>query len=124
MLDCSCGIGTRAIGLALRGHRVTGTDLSVRAAATSTCRAHRTTSTCRAHRAPDPAGHCCRAPATGRLSDRVREQHAAVHALIREGVSLCAIGRRLGLARGTIRRLAHAADPDEPLVGRWTGLTA
>lgn len=33
VLDCSCGIGTQAIGLALRGHRVLGTDLSVRAAA-------------------------------------------------------------------------------------------
>ncbi|CAL9329091.1 hypothetical protein SUDANB178_00029 [Streptomyces sp. enrichment culture] len=33
MLDCSCGIGTQAIGLVLRGHRVTGTDLSPRAAA-------------------------------------------------------------------------------------------
>ncbi|GHD41772.1 class I SAM-dependent methyltransferase [Streptomyces galbus] len=33
VLDCSCGIGTQAIGLALCGHRVTGTDLSVRAAA-------------------------------------------------------------------------------------------
>ncbi|RFC78281.1 class I SAM-dependent methyltransferase [Streptomyces sp. AcE210] len=33
VLDCSCGIGTQAIGLALRGHRVTGTDLSSRAAA-------------------------------------------------------------------------------------------
>ncbi len=33
MLDCACGIGTQAIGLALRGHRVTGTDLSPRAAA-------------------------------------------------------------------------------------------
>lgn len=33
MLDCSCGIGTQAIGLALRGHRVTGTDISPRAAA-------------------------------------------------------------------------------------------
>jgi SAM-dependent methyltransferase len=32
VLDCSCGIGTQAIGLALRGHRVTGTDLSTRAA--------------------------------------------------------------------------------------------
>ncbi len=31
VLDCSCGIGTQAIGLALRGHRVTGTDLSPRA---------------------------------------------------------------------------------------------
>ncbi|MFF2900257.1 class I SAM-dependent methyltransferase [Streptomyces sp. NPDC057966] len=33
VLDCSCGIGTQAIGLAMRGHRVTGTDLSPRAAA-------------------------------------------------------------------------------------------
>jgi SAM-dependent methyltransferase len=33
VLDCSCGIGTQAIGLALRGHCVTGTDLSPRAAA-------------------------------------------------------------------------------------------
>jgi SAM-dependent methyltransferase len=33
VLDCSCGIGTQAIGLALRGYRVTGTDLSPRAAA-------------------------------------------------------------------------------------------
>ncbi|MCX4409197.1 MULTISPECIES: class I SAM-dependent methyltransferase [unclassified Streptomyces] len=33
VLDCSCGIGTQAIGLALHGHRVTGTDLSARAAA-------------------------------------------------------------------------------------------
>ncbi len=28
VLDCSCGIGTQAIGLAMRGYRVTGTDLS------------------------------------------------------------------------------------------------
>ncbi|MFI5527645.1 class I SAM-dependent methyltransferase [Kitasatospora sp. NPDC051853] len=28
VLDCACGIGTQALGLALRGHRVTGTDLS------------------------------------------------------------------------------------------------
>jgi glycine/sarcosine N-methyltransferase len=28
VLDCSCGIGTQAIGLALRGHHVTGSDIS------------------------------------------------------------------------------------------------
>jgi len=28
LLDCSCGIGTQAIGLALRGYRVHGTDIS------------------------------------------------------------------------------------------------
>jgi 2-polyprenyl-3-methyl-5-hydroxy-6-metoxy-1,4-benzoquinol methylase len=31
LLDCCCGIGTQAIGLALRGHRVRGTDLSPQA---------------------------------------------------------------------------------------------
>ena len=33
VLDCSCGIGTQAIGLAMLGHRVTGTDISSRAVA-------------------------------------------------------------------------------------------
>lgn len=28
VLDCSCGIGTQAIALGLRGHQVTGTDIS------------------------------------------------------------------------------------------------
>ena len=28
VLDCSCGIGTQAIALSQRGHRVTGTDIS------------------------------------------------------------------------------------------------
>lgn len=31
ILDCSCGIGTQAIGLARRGYRVQGTDISERA---------------------------------------------------------------------------------------------
>ncbi|MCA1668175.1 MAG: methyltransferase domain-containing protein [Thermomicrobia bacterium] len=33
VLDCACGIGTQAIGLALLGHRVHATDLSPRAVA-------------------------------------------------------------------------------------------
>lgn len=33
VLDCACGIGTQSVGLALRGHRVTGTDISPAAAA-------------------------------------------------------------------------------------------
>ena len=33
VLDCSCGIGTQALGLAMRGHRVHGTDISERAVA-------------------------------------------------------------------------------------------
>ncbi|MET9088879.1 transposase [Streptomyces sp. NPDC004237] len=58
---------------------------------------------------------------TGRLADRVREQHAAVHAFITEGAGLKTIARELGLARNTVRRYAHANDPEELLVGRWTG---
>ncbi|MET8249074.1 transposase [Streptomyces sp. NPDC005202] len=61
---------------------------------------------------------------SGRLSDRVREQHAAVHALLDEGLELRPIARQLGLARNTVRRLAHAATADELLVGRWTGRTS
>jgi transposase len=60
----------------------------------------------------------------GRLSDRVREQHAAVHALVNEGAGLRPIARRLGLARNTVRRLANAKDADELLVGQWTGRTS
>ncbi|MFF7266766.1 transposase [Streptomyces sp. NPDC008159] len=60
----------------------------------------------------------------GRLSDRIREQHSAVHALLDKGVGLRASGRELGLARNTVRRLAHAASADELLVGRWTGRTS
>ncbi|MBT1187766.1 ISL3 family transposase [Streptomyces sp. CJ_13] len=66
---------------------------------------------------PDTAGP----RRSGRLSDRVREQHAAVHGLLAEGIALRVIARRLGLARNTVRRLAHAKDPDELLVGRWNG---
>jgi glycine/sarcosine N-methyltransferase len=31
ILDCACGIGTQALGLAQRGHRITGSDLSAAA---------------------------------------------------------------------------------------------
>lgn len=61
---------------------------------------------------------------TGRLSDRVREQHEAVHALLEQGIAMREISRRLGLARNTVRRYAHAASADELLVGRWTGRTS
>ncbi|MGY4928459.1 ISL3 family transposase [Streptomyces sp. 900105755] len=61
---------------------------------------------------------------SGRLSDRVREQHAAVHTLLGQGMKLRPIARELRLARNTVRRLAHAATADELLVGRWTGRTS
>jgi hypothetical protein len=59
---------------------------------------------------------------SGRLSDRVREQHAAVHTLLKQGIGLRLIAGELGLARNTVRRLAHAATAGDLLVGRWTGL--
>lgn len=58
---------------------------------------------------------------SGRLSDRIREQHAAVHCMLKDGVGLRAIARQLGLARNTVRRFAGATDADELLVGQWTG---
>ncbi|WP_028808672.1 hypothetical protein [Streptomyces canus] len=78
---------------------------------------------------PDPAGAApvslppLSAPPrrTGRLADRVREQHAAVHRLLATGAGLKTIARQLGVARNTVRRYAQATDPDELLVGRWTG---
>jgi SAM-dependent methyltransferase len=41
VLDCSCGIGTQVIGLAERGHRVVGSDLSPAAAARAGAEARR-----------------------------------------------------------------------------------
>ncbi|WP_260463709.1 helix-turn-helix domain-containing protein [Streptomyces sp. TRM72054] len=54
----------------------------------------------------------------------MREQHAAVHALLDEGLGLRPIARRLGLARNTVRRLANAVTADGLLVGRWPGRTS
>lgn len=41
VLDCSCGIGTQAIGLALEGHEVTASDVSSRAIAKAEAQAAR-----------------------------------------------------------------------------------
>lgn len=41
VLDCSCGIGTQAIALGRRGHRVTGTDISLAAVARAVREAER-----------------------------------------------------------------------------------
>lgn len=50
------------------------------------------------------------------LSTRVRRQHVAVHDLITQGKGLHSIAQELGLARNTVRRLAHVSTPDELLV--------
>ncbi|WP_159083200.1 transposase [Streptomyces sp. P3] len=51
--------------------------------------------------APRPSGEPRH---SGRLSDRVREQHAAVHALLDDGLGMRPIARRLSLARNTVGR--------------------
>lgn len=56
-----------------------------------------------------------------RWAVRARERHAAVHTLLAEGVAINEICRRLGLARGTVRRFARADTVDELLTRNGTG---
>jgi transposase len=58
---------------------------------------------------------------TGRVPDRTRERHAEVHRLLAEGRSHAQVTRDLGLSRGTVRRFARAASPEELLVNDGTG---
>nr|WP_280370046.1 ISL3 family transposase [Nocardia wallacei] len=58
---------------------------------------------------------------TDKWAVRTRERYAAVHALLDDGVGIRAIGARLGLARGTVRRYARADTVDELLVNTGTG---
>jgi transposase len=44
---------------------------------------------------------------------RMREQHAAVHGLVGQGLSKAAIGRQLGLHPATVRKLAQAATVED-----------
>ena len=64
--------------------------------------------------APPPAG----LRRGGALAVRLREHHRQVHDLIDGGGSLKGISRQLGLARGTVRRLARASTVEELLTGR------
>ncbi|MFJ6623410.1 transposase [Kitasatospora sp. NPDC091335] len=59
-----------------------------------------------------------------RYADRTRELHQAIHALLDQGLSRREISRRLDLARGTVRRFAHAGIPEELVVGKWQGRTS
>ncbi|MFI7194016.1 ISL3 family transposase [Nocardia nova] len=56
-----------------------------------------------------------------RTAVRTRQRWSEVHALLAQGASILAIGRELGLARGTTRRFARAASPEELLVNNRTG---
>ncbi|MFI2477842.1 ISL3 family transposase [Nocardia xishanensis] len=52
-----------------------------------------------------------------RVVRRFREHHAAVHRLLRQGLSKAAIGRELGLHPATVRKFANAATVD-PLIAK------
>ena len=55
-------------------------------------------------------------PPGGRRVAYTHSRHAAVHALLGDGLSIRAIMRQLGMSRGTVRKYARAAMPEE-LIG-------
>ncbi|MFE9306013.1 ISL3 family transposase [Streptomyces sp. NPDC006856] len=48
-----------------------------------------------------------------KIVTRLREQHAAAHALREQGMSKAAIGRKLGLHQATVRKLVNAPSADD-----------
>ncbi|WP_326826663.1 ISL3 family transposase [Streptosporangium sp. NBC_01756] len=57
----------------------------------------------------------------GRVAERTRQRHAAVHDLLTQGIPIRAIAAKLALTRNTVRRFARATDPEELLVNDGTG---
>ncbi|KUN43735.1 transposase [Streptomyces avermitilis] len=58
----------------------------------------------------------------GRLAERARRHHAAVHDLLGQGLTIRAVARRLELSRNTVRRYARAVTWEELATGRWQNL--
>ncbi|MER7667238.1 class I SAM-dependent methyltransferase [Kitasatospora sp. NPDC096128] len=82
VLDCACGIGTQAIGLAALGHRVTGTDLSPVSAARAVAEA-----AARGLRLPTAAADMRELPfPDGRFDVVVCADNALPHLLMAEDV--------------------------------------
>jgi hypothetical protein len=71
--------------------------------------------------APLPTAPAGPADRSDRWAVRTRERHATVHALLAQAVAIKDICRRLGLARGTVRRYARADTVDELLTRNGTG---
>jgi transposase len=67
---------------------------------------------------PDPLPAVSR---TGRIADRTRSRHAAVHQLLAGGHSISEIAAEVGLSRSTVRRFARATSPEELLTSDGTG---
>ena len=59
-------------------------------------------------------------PRSGRIAERTRQRHTAIHQRLADGQSLSVIAAELDLARNTVRRFARAVDPDELLVNDWS----
>nr|WP_168504864.1 ISL3 family transposase [Streptomyces sp. S1D4-11]QIY93376.1 ISL3 family transposase [Streptomyces sp. S1D4-11] len=55
----------------------------------------------------------------GRLAERARRHHTAVHDLLGQGLTVRAVARRLELSRNTVRRYARAVTWEELATGRW-----
>ncbi|MEU1473845.1 class I SAM-dependent methyltransferase [Streptomyces sp. NPDC005760] len=90
VLDCSCGIGTQAIGLALAGHRVVGSDLSPVAAARATAEA-----SVRGARLPTAAADMRRLPFASSVFDVVVcADNSVAHLLTAPDVEAALAGMR------------------------------
>lgn len=59
-----------------------------------------------------------------RFHDRVHEYHATIHALLDQGHGLRQIARELNIGRGTVRRYARAATPQDLLHDQWQSRTS
>jgi transposase len=55
----------------------------------------------------------------GKYGTRARLRHRQIHSLLAKGMGIKAISRQLGLARGTVRRYARTADPEDLLAKAW-----
>ena len=69
---------------------------------------------------PGPPGRPGDRPPSGRIAERTRQRHTAIHQRLAEGQSLPVIASELGLARNTVRRFARATQPEELLVNDWS----
>ncbi|MFJ8430894.1 class I SAM-dependent methyltransferase [Kitasatospora sp. NPDC094019] len=90
ILDCSCGIGTQAIGLASAGHRVVGSDLSPAAAARAAAEA-----VARGGRLPAAAADMRRLPFADEVFDAiVCADNSLPHLLSGEDLRAALLGMR------------------------------